>query len=350
MIDSLTLEDGARVAAVARALARIRALDAEPLSLGLSADNARLCLDLALDQISAEGLAQELSTPGERPEDVTIVAAHGVFTATLEWLLLYAAAGIRVTLKSSSRGPEAGAAFVEAFAAEGLPVLHTTGRELGEPEVIVAFGGDDSLDALRLEHPGSHLVGFGDRSSLALVTGEPTAAVVQALASDVVLYDTRGCMAPAAVLTTGDPEALAEALFRELERWRSVVPMGWVDPLHGPERRRRLGLARVLGRTWESEESAVCVLPQAHLPRQALPRCVSVIGIEDVDAMVSELEGAAAGNSSLAVDDPSLPVRDPRWLGAFRAFPRVCAVGSLQTPAFPRRHDGLPMLGCVLRG
>lgn len=341
--------DEARIEAVAAALGRIRDLEAAPLGLGLDPAHAQLCLDLALDQLSEEGLRQELSTRGERPEDLVIVASHGVFTAVLEWLTLFAAAGIRVRLKSSTRGPEPGAAFAQAFAAEGLDVSHTTSRILGRPEVIVAFGGDDSLATLRAAHPRSRVVGYGHRTSLAVVNGPLRPHELQALAADLCLYDTRGCMAPAAVLALRDAEALAAALFEELGRWELRMPLGFVDPLLGPERRRRLGLARVLGRTWETPQHAVALLPQAHLPREALPRVATVVPVEDLRLLVDQLCTDRSRNSSLAIDDPTLPVGSYDWDAIFRAFPRVCALGHLQLPAFPRLHDGRPMLGSVLR-
>ena len=63
---------------VLQGLARLRARDVAPLSQGLHPDNARACLDAAVDAITEDGLAAELCTPGVRPGDVTLVAAAGV--------------------------------------------------------------------------------------------------------------------------------------------------------------------------------------------------------------------------------------------------------------------------------
>ena len=78
---------------VLEGLARLRTRDAGPLSPGLRPANARVCMDAAVDAITRTGLHSELSTPGQRPERVTLVCAYGVFTSPIEWAALLLAAG-----------------------------------------------------------------------------------------------------------------------------------------------------------------------------------------------------------------------------------------------------------------
>ena len=61
-------------------------------------------------------------------------------------------------------------------------------------------------------------------------------------ARDIAMYDTRGCMAPVAVLCTGDANLFAERLFKAMREMEQHTPLGLTDPFLGPEVRRRIGL------------------------------------------------------------------------------------------------------------
>lgn len=311
--------------AVRRAVANVRLLDAAPLSQGLSAANARRSLDEACDLV-ASGLEAGLRDWDDPPRSVGIVAAHGVFTSPLEWMALYAAAGTAVRAKASGRDPRFVTAAADAFRAEGLDVTASTDRHLPPVEALLAFGADETIAELRASVPAALFRGYGHRFSLAIVHDERH---VEALADDVARYDTRGCFAPAAILTFGDPlrlaRELAEASAETERRW----PRGDVDPALGPEWRRRVGLARVRGTATLGDAWAVLTMPADHFTPVALPRMTVIHPVRDL----SLLEPYRRWLSSCATDDPA----------SATAFPRACAPGQLQVPAFPRLHDGLPM-------
>jgi hypothetical protein len=319
-------------------LHRLGQQDAGPLSQSLHPANARLCLDSAIEAITAQGLEAELATPGRRPDDVTLVVAAGVFTSPIEWAALLLAAGCRLRIKAPSSAPELCRALGEAMGAEGLPVSVDVERLLGEPGAIIGFGSDASMAAVAAATPGSRHSLYGHRFSIAWVTSDPRAAA-QGLAMDAARYDGRGCMAPAAVFTTADPLELGEALASELAAMQSRLPRGPVDPALGPEWRRRTGLARVLGRCLEGPEWAVPVLDGAYLSPSALPRMLPVHGVADLaeaDALLSRFSHQL---SSCGTDSEG-----PVPQGVLRR----CGLGELQTPRFPRAHDGRPMLGSIL--
>lgn len=311
--------------AVRRAVANVRALDAAPLSQGLSAANATRSLHEACDLVAA-GLDAALRDWDDRPRSVGIVAAHGVFTSPLEWMALYAAAGAAVRVKASGRDPRFVTAAADAFRTEGLDVTASTDRQLPPVEALLAFGADETIAELRASVPAALFRGYGHRFSLAIVHDERH---VEALAGDVARYDSRGCFAPAAILTFGDPQLLARALAEASTETERRWPRGAVDPALGPEWRRRVGLARVRGTATLGDAWAVLTMPVDHFTPVALPRMTVIHPVRDL----SVLEPYRRWLSSCATDDPS----------AATAFPRVCAPGQLQLPAFPRLHDGLPM-------
>ena len=327
--------DRQRVQRVRAALARLT----PPTSEGLAPAVARAGLEAAVDGVTEAGLLAELSTPGRRPQRVAIVCAEGVFTAAIEWAALYAAAGCAVLLKAPQRTPGFLFHLAEALSAAGFPVRATTDRDLGDPDVVVTFGADETLAAVSAAWPRARHVGFGHRFSAAFLSGPADAA---AAARDVLMFDTRGCMAPAALFVPADQaEATAEALARAL---RQADPGGGMHSALGPEHRRRLGLARALGSVRLGEDWAVLTLPPEHLTPAALPRVAMLHPVTQPTDLTAAMRPWRHQLSTLGAVDTQSP-----WLDGVRAwFPRWSPLGAMQTPRLPRRHDGVRMLGCVL--
>lgn len=310
----------------------LRALGDEALDPALPTAHAREALALALAPLTAEALLQEAARLPDPLPGVVLVVARGPFTSPLEWLALYATLGLRVHLKLPRDAAGPGTAFARAFAQQGLPVTASTDRDLSGFPAIVAMGGDQTAEELRRAWPLARLLAFGHRVSAAWVQipedAEERRILARALAWDHLLYDTSGCMAPVAVFAAGDREALAGDLDRALRD--APWPRAPLDPRLGPAWRERLGLARARGRAFVGDEHAVLLLPAEALPERALPRMACLLPADPAALARLPL-------SSLAVAGPPPPV----------LAPRVCAPGRLQTPEFPRRHDGVDMLDGV---
>ena len=240
--------------------------------------------------------------------------------------------------KAPSGAPSLCMALAECLASQGLPVSADTDRALGQPEAIVAFGGDASMAAIQAATPQARHSLYGHRFSIAVVTGDPEAAAA-AVASDAALYDGRGCMAPTAVFTTGEVHTLAQALAKAMAQAQARWPRGEVDAQLGPEWRRRTGLARVLGQCLEDSDWAVPVFPASHFHPVALPRMLPVHAISGLSEL-NEIMGPWAHQlSTCGTDDAQ---------AAPAGTLRVSPLGQMQTPAFPRLHDGRSMLGAIL--
>ena len=339
-------EDEARVGAVLRGLARLRRRDATPLGQGLSAAGAAGALANAVGALDAQGFAAELGQPGRRPARVVIVVAYGVFTSPIEWCALLLAAGCAVHLKAPARDPALCLALAEDMRAEGLPCTASPDRSLPPCDKVLAFGGDAGVAAVA-RAAGVPVIAHGHRLSVALTSGDPTLA--HAWAWDAAWADTRGCLAPTALFCLGDPAPLVDALHEAMSVAEIAMPRGVCDAGLGPEWRRRVGLARREGRALEGAAHAVLQLPASRFLPVALPRMIVVHPVADGHALWHLLKPWAAQLSTLATDDWLRHWRDaPQWWPVYAAFPRLAHPGGLQRPPFPRRHDGMPMLGSLL--
>ncbi len=326
---------------VLRAVARLAAApDPWSLSDGLSVPMAAHCLDLACGLITPEALHAALAVPGVPPRSAAVVAARGVFTAPLEWVALLAGAGAEVVLKTPSTAPAFGRALAGAFSAEGLPVRCTTDRDLPDVDAIVAMGDDTSVAAIAAAHPRARLALHGHRTSLALVEAPDPEPVAAALALDALLFDGRGCFTPAAVLVLGPPgraAALAEALGRTLPALRASLPLGDLDPLHGPAWRHRAALTRVLGALHGTDApgaGAAGLLPADQLDLGVVPGFLAVHSVSSLAEVAGRLRPWHGHLAACATDLP-----DPSAVLAF-GVERACGPGRLQTPPFGRAHGG----------
>ena len=289
----------------------------------------------AAARITAEALRTELRTvpAHRRPRSVAIVEAEGVFTAGLEWVALALAAGLQVRWKPPSAWPHFARTVGQALTDRGLPLVVSSSRDLGTPEVIVAFGSDRTIDALKRHHPQARFVGFGHRFSVAVVDGLPTARAAAAVVRDHTRFDTRGCMAPTAVFVRGEVAAWGNAIHAAFEAW-SGPPRGEVDPRLGPEWRRRVDLGHATHGAWTGRQHAVVAVPASAWVPSALPWLVTLVSVPQ-DKHLTDIIGDWAGSLSSVAGAEGLPA------------PRRCPLGELQSPRLPRRHDGQPMLGAL---
>jgi len=328
--------DDARIQAVLCAVSRLAAWPApEELSDGLSAPLSRRCLALCTGLVDEPGLREALRIPGIPPRTAVVVAARGVFAAPLEWVVLLAAAGARVHLKVPQAAPAFGVAIAETFSAEGLAVVASASHLLPDAEAVVAMGSDETIAAVAARYPAARTALHGHRSSFALVSEDADA---EALANDVVLYDGRGCFTPTAIFVVGDPSSLARRLGEALEHADTAFPPG--APAHGPEWRRRLGLARARGRLLGGDRWAVAILGPEHAETVALQRFIGVHSVASVEEVTRRLLPWKGRIAACATDLPMARIADLTPL----RLERICRPGRLQAPPLGHPHGGVEAL------
>lgn len=332
------MTDWPRLAAVRAAVARYAAMDPAAWDTGLSAPGAREALRVATREVLAADLRpQPRLVP---PRTLLIWCAANVFTAPLEWTALFAAWGSRVLLKAPRACPAPVLALAAAFEGLGVEAADLPHEQawplLDQADAVLGFGGDTAMAELgsRL-HPHQRRSLHGHRVSVVVVRGH-SAELARALARDAALYDGRGCLSPAAVLTLGDAQALCTALSTAMAEAQERWPRGVLSAQEGYSLRFRQGLARIEGQAWGAYDWAVTCTPLARLSAHGLPRMLPVHPVRSLNEAAAALRGWPL--STLCTD---LPAEESR---ALPGFWRRCRPGHLQRPPVGREHDGQPVL------
>ncbi|HYG65331.1 MAG TPA: acyl-CoA reductase [Thermoanaerobaculia bacterium] len=299
-------------------------------------------------------------TPAAGPAagPVLVVLAANLPALAVQPLLPALALRRPVLLKSPSAEPLFAPAFLAALArreprlAGGVAAAVWPGgdRELEAPVLeragtVIAYGEAEAVASLEGRAPG-RVVGYGPKTSLAVIGSVAPDAVTEGLARDIALFDQRGCLSIAAVYTAGDAAALAESLARALadlaRRWppgpagsaalaavQQARLEGEMRGLHHPNPRPDLPLAA----------GTVLVDPApAFRPSPGL-RTVRVHPLEDLGSLpeiLSPWSGRLQG-AALAGEEARALVPRLSALG----FSRFAAPGELQSPDATWHNGGI---------
>ena len=322
------------------------------ISEGLSAENAVRGWHSAIDALLAneDGFEVHLRS-NHRPARIGIVLARGVFTAGIEWVALGLASGASVHVKVPKGLISRMGQWLTAFKDVGFPLTFGEDRNIPTVDLLWVFGDDGSIETIKQSTEYAVVEAYGHRFSLAITTDSVEDA--KQTAHDIAMYDTRGCMAPVAVLCTGDADLFAERLFTALREIEQHTPLGSTDPFLGPEIRKRVGLAlQRPNQVWlERSQSAnidayfiwgVLRMQKAQFTPSALSRLSSVYHTPN-PASIDKILGSWADKISTVAISKALGAT--QWLpqSVLQIQPRICALGEMQHPPFPRLHDGRPM-------
>ncbi len=226
---------------------------------GLSSAGLDAALEVVLMGVApgpSESLVAEARRRTRRRGLVALVVASNIPALAVQPLLPALALGHPVLIKSPSAEPDFAPALARA--------LKHFAPELGDAVGAVTWkGGDRHAEAAVFPHcshllaygdahtladltsrlappreatrhggslavqPAPKLLGFGPKLSLAIVDAHcDPSTVADGLATDIALFDQRGCLSVQAIYTAGDPSALAHALAGSLRERARVWPPG----------------------------------------------------------------------------------------------------------------------------
>jgi hypothetical protein len=255
---------------------------------------------------------------------------------------------------------EADAALADAVAVVYWPGGSVSSEDivLGRAEMVTAYGGDDTVAALRARVPVStRFRAYHHRTSIGVVgRGALGPAAVSTTTDDlaraVAVFDQRGCVSPQVVFVEEggemSPAAFADALAVSFEALEDDLPGGALDAAEASTLQQLRGTAEMMGAAGSGVECThggtaswtVIFDPDAQLASACVGRVVRVRPIVSAQDLPAVLEPVAAhlqtvGVAGLGQNLDGLAERLGR-LGASRVVPFA------QVPFPPAwwHHDG----------
>lgn len=348
-------------------------------SSGLSPAGLEWALETSLAPLSESALIRlEASVPAPRPGVVrarpgqlcAVVLAGNVFTATLRavcWPLLFGwpvvakASGedaFPALLEAALRESDAslGEAFrVLAFSSEDEPLVNAL---FEQADAVSVYGSDTTLNAIRANLGATvSFMGHGHGLGAAIVGAQALAdetsarEAARALALDVAAYDQRGCMSPHAVWVERGAKVEARLfgllLFRELDALHTHMPRGELPLQDASAQLSWRAVSSLRGELVEGDDFALSYEESTPLRVSPGYRNLQVITTEKIDEACERLASLGVHLKCLGlagVDAHELARKLPA-----RVAPRLCPLGTMQTPPIDALHDGVPAWEGLIR-
>ncbi len=303
-------------------------------------------------------------------ERVTIVASDTTIGVALFPLVFALVAGSHVRVKD--RDDRLIGAFLETLAQE-WPELAARATaepwrgdddvsaraELGDADVVVAFGGDAALVAIRANlAPGARFVGYGHRTSIGYVTrtalADGSQARIAALgaARDALLYDGEGCLSLHAIFVEDgaaiSPLAFTTLLANACDEIAIEFPAA--DTTHDANVAAYVRSAR-----FRAAQGGAAVVVSALAPHVVAHESDLTIAPPFLRRVVACYAIASPGDALTFLRRHSIPLEGLAFSTDARAMPRgdldafartsgaarIATLGTLQTPPLAGDHGGV---------
>lgn len=321
---------------------------------------------------SLAALAADAYRSGAEPiSSLSVVLAGNLFTATVRAVFVPLLLGIPVTVKASSRETLFPRMLRDALLHEdpelgrAVELIMFRGGDLEEEAALVAaaevtsvYGADATIDEIARRHPQANLIVHGHGVSVAYCgrrscTPDTIDETANALALDVAAYDQRGCLSPQIVYVAEsrdghDASALANRLSDALERLAHELPRGPLPLEVGAAQSQWRGLAEVEGHLLTGADYAVALRPPRPIRWSPGYRNITLSPVESIGAAIEETAALGSSLKCVGVNPASLG----EFAQAIHETPSpayVCALGTMQTPAFDALADGKPVWHGLLR-
>ena len=239
-----------------------------------------------------------------------------------------------------------------------------SGPDLGDFDVIVAFGGNDALGAIaKSVNAEARFIGYGARASAGYIAKEsldnesPAKAIAAGAARDLVLYESEGCLSLHVLFVERGgavtPERFSRILADAVERANVEFPLGRRDASSAARvaHQRNLAAFRSAGGTGgvfanEAAEYALVLDPPRTEPPHFLPRTLGVIAVDIPSEALAYLRehNLPLEGFSISFDRPDL-VQLALDAGAVR----LTRFGELQHPPLAGSHGGRPRISEFVR-
>lgn len=321
------------------------ARDTLPQATGLSPAGVELALSRSLEIAPSDEEISSLCASVPTAPRAHVLLSANVFVAAHRAIALALASSHQVEVRTSRREPQM-AALLQQAAGGLFRIVDELAPLPGEH--IWAYGHDETLEALRGDLPsGVILHPHGSGLGVALFASptecvEPTTIqqAARRLATDIVLFDQRGCLSPRLVLVEGSPETsrtLAQALAVELGDYEQRVPRGDLSSDELADLVRYRDTLLYAAELFPAGRG--CVGLDVSIGRLYLPPVGRSLQVMRVDTVEPMLESLVSSISAIGVEGP-IELRDR----ASRLVPqaRISDWGQMQSPKFDGPVDRRP--------
>jgi hypothetical protein len=302
-------------------------------SSGLSVAGVDFALQRCLEIAPAEQEIAALIRGTPSAQVAHVLLSANVFVAAHRAIAIALAASEQVRVRASRREPEM-AELLLAGAPDAFQLVSELSPRAGDR--LWAYGSDETLEEVAITlPPGVALHAHGSGFGVALLESgqadSELAALLSALAEDIVLFDQRGCLSPRILLVQGEPELareLALQLARELERLELGIPRGRLTAAELSEIARYRDTAHFMGELFEAGCAWVSLSQQGGWLLPPTGRNLHVLSTSDPIATLMPYRPLLTSCAFAGEPGTREALR--------RALPgaRVCRFGEMQRPPF----------------
>lgn len=368
------LADTAQAFADPHSLWGRRARDVLPADTGLSPDMVDWALKTTLgasDMQALVKLRRSLLPPMSNMKAVpaglgVVILASNIFIASWRALLEPLLQRCPVLAKTSSQGGAFPKLIQDALAqispalANALAVVDFKGgrSEIEDAlfeaaAVISVYGNDDTITQIRQRLPANtrlHAHGHGLGAvfvpKTTVLDEQTLQGVCDAIALDVSAYDQRGCMSPQGIwVETGgayDARVFAEILVtRSLSKLSKVLPRGPLPLDAAAAELQWRGVGAVQGELVTGHDFAVCLEKQTPFRTTPGYRNISVWSCQSQAHLADILAPFGCQLKVLGIAGDQITRQRIASALPGPLAPRVCEIGTMQTPPLDYISDGL---------
>lgn len=327
-------------------------------------------------RVTADALAnlqrQHLASAKCRPLPTIVfhILAGNLFISGLESMLMASLAGACSIVRCSSDDTIMPFLWLDALRsaspdfAASLLVAHWPTTDEGamaaaaeEADVVVAFGSDASISAMRsLTPPSARFVGHGSKVSFAVIGDDALASIsdelADGLAYDFTIYDQQGCLSPRAAFIQGDGQEVqrfANNICERMRHWEELLPLHELSLPEAATMARQRDDALVRAATGEpvrlvshpSERFVVTLQPAEPFQLGCVNRFCDLRHFHDFGQLARVLAPYA---NKIATFGSAGTAESIQLLARRLRVPRISQIGKMQNPPLEWTHDGrLPL-------
>ncbi|MBI3802189.1 MAG: hypothetical protein HY282_00300 [Nitrospirae bacterium] len=226
-------------------------------------------------------------------------------------------------------------------------------------DLVIAYGGEETIKTLRAEiPPTTRAILHGHRLSLGVIARESISKEsAEEAATDISLYDQRGCLSPHLYYVeeggTASPVAFAQWLAQSLYVASYRLPKGITTSAEAAEIQQLRGAIPLKGGQVFPSPSGIdwTVLydPDPHFSISPLARTIWIKPVRDLSDVPGHLEPLRPYLQAVGIAAPQARQSELIFSLAQAGVNRICPIGKMQKPPLTWHHDGRFRLLDLLR-